>query len=82
MLMRLMKMKKKIINCVTAEAAATITDFEIKGLKNEERTRYRFDYVFKKPSSSICQEVLQLNHIQLIHFFIQFCISSSLYFCY
>ena len=38
----------KTIDGTTAGVAATINDFEIKGLKNAERTRYRFDYVFKK----------------------------------
>ena len=38
----------KTIDGTTAGVAATINDFEIKGLKNVERTRYRFDYVFKK----------------------------------
>ncbi|KAK8876511.1 hypothetical protein M9Y10_006725 [Tritrichomonas musculus] len=40
----------KTIDGTTAGVAATINDFEIKGLKNVERTRYRFDYVFKKSS--------------------------------
>ena len=41
----------KTIDGTTAGVAATINDFEIKGLKNVERTRYRFDYVFKKSSA-------------------------------